>query len=91
MFNLKPEPIVIAFIFLFQASAVYSKNDLDEVTMRVIGLDEIPVNSFQIQLPGTDLEGMADINEAGGTTVDFVLDMEPPLTTPIPDGDAINQ
>ncbi|NOZ52721.1 MAG: hypothetical protein GXP08_06190 [Gammaproteobacteria bacterium] len=41
-----------------------SSNNLDNITIRVIGLDEVPTSSMQIiELPEPDLGEMNDINE----------------------------
>lgn len=52
-------------LLLTLSTVVCAETDLDDVTMRVIGLDEIPTHSLQIiELPQADLGELADINES---------------------------
>ena len=61
--------------------------DLDDVTMKVIGLDEIPGDSFHIEIPKSALENMADISEATGPRP-AMPSGDALLTTPEPGGDS---
>lgn len=74
-------------VFLTLFSILFSpvasaESALDDVTMRVIGLDEIPSSSLRIiEIPQPDLGEFADINES------FVSPTQQQLTTP--EGDAV--
>ena len=57
--------VMTGVALLVFSALVYAEADLDDVTMRVIGLDEIPTHSLQIiELPQADLGELADINES---------------------------
>ena len=52
------------YLTLTPVALVQASDDLDNITIRVIGLDEIPASSMQvIELPEPDLGEMNDINE----------------------------
>ena len=70
---------------LISTNSVYAQN-LDDLTMKVIGLDEIPGDSFQIEIPSSALENMADLNEVVGTTAEPVEDA---LAAPSTGDDAV--
>jgi len=58
--------IIIFGLYLTLSSPALAQapNDLDDITIRVIGLDEVPTSSMQIiDLPEPDLGEMNDINE----------------------------
>lgn len=63
-------PTVIAILSVTVFSALFSpmvsaESALDDVTMRVIGLDEIPATSLRIiEIPQPDLGELADIHES---------------------------
>jgi hypothetical protein len=57
--------VMTTVTLLVLSTVVRAETDLDDVTMRVIGLDEIPTHSLQIiELPQADLGELADINES---------------------------
>jgi len=57
--------MAVASVVLLLCGTVRAETDLDDVTMRVIGLDEIPTHSLQIiELPQSDLGELSDINES---------------------------
>ncbi len=53
------------YSMLTPIALVQASDDLDNITIRVIGLDEVPTSSMQvIELPEPDLGEINDINEA---------------------------
>jgi len=71
--------MAVASVVLLLCGTVRAETDLDDVTMRVIGLDEIPTHSLQIiELPQSDLGELSDINESlvTGTSEQPVLPSE---------------
>lgn len=51
------------YLTLTPVALVQASDDLDNITIRVIGLDEVPASSMQvIELPEPDLGEMNDIN-----------------------------
>ena len=73
-----------AALMLILSPGIKAETDpgLDDVTITVIGLDEVPTRSLQvIELPEPDLGEIADINERIST--------DTPLATEIGFGDAV--
>jgi len=60
------------YLALSPLMSVQASSDLDDITIRVIGLDEVPASSMQIiNLPEPDLGEMNDINEAIANSPDI--------------------
>jgi len=59
--------------------------DLDDVTMRVIGLEEIPGDSFKIEIPHSAIDEMATISELKGAVPGRQIE-DALITSPITGG-----
>lgn len=56
--------MLIAAQFTLVSSAVFAGGDLDDISIQVIGLDEIPADALErIPLPSPDHGGLTDIRE----------------------------
>lgn len=55
---------VIAIVLITFMSGVQAETNLEDLTMQVIDLEEIPKDSFHIELPHSTLEDMAGLNKA---------------------------
>lgn len=65
MFRFDFTTINVVLFSVLLCGASYAQ-DLDDLTMKVIGLEEIPGDSFQIEIPEAALGDIADLNEVNG-------------------------